>query len=262
MNENNTTSSSASGSQTLDPRPQTPAPPGSPGSPLLNVTDLHKHYHIGGQDLHVLQGVDLDVQQGEWVAVLGASGSGKSTLLHLIGGLDRPEQGSVSFEGRDIFKLPGAAIDRYRNRHVGFVFQSYHLLPELTALENVLIGAMIRSSILGWPGRRGEARKRAIELLNRVGLGERMGHRPGKLSGGERQRVAIARALVNEPDLLLADEPTGNLDTDTGKQIMELIAELHQQGQTIVMVTHDLEIAASADRRLWLREGALAGEEG
>ncbi len=231
--------------------------PKSQAASLLSITDLHKHYHIGGQDLHVLRGVDVTVAHGEWVAVLGSSGSGKSTLLHLIGGLDRPEQGSVTFEGRDIFKLPGAAIDRYRNRHVGFVFQSYHLLPELTALENVLTGAMIRSSILGWPGRRNEARQRAVALLDRVGLGDRMKHRPSKLSGGERQRVAIARALVNEPDVLLADEPTGNLDAETGKQIMSLITELHQQGQTIVMVTHDQQIAESADRRLWLREGSL-----
>lgn len=230
---------------------------GTGGSSLLSVSGLHKHYHIGGQDLHVLRGIDVSVAQGEWVAVLGSSGSGKSTLLHLIGGLDRPEQGSVTFNGRDIFKLPGAAIDRYRNRHVGFVFQSYHLLPELTALENVLTGAMIRSSILGWPGRRNEARKRAVALLERVGLKERIKHRPSKLSGGERQRVAIARALVNEPDVLLADEPTGNLDAETGKQIMSLITELHQQGQTIVMVTHDQQIAGSADRQLWLREGAL-----
>ncbi len=241
--------------QTTTSNHQPPTTNHSP--PLLTVTDLHKHYRIGGQDLCVLEGVDMDVRPGEWVAVLGASGSGKSTLLHLIGGLDRPDKGAVTFDGRDIFKLRGGALDRYRNRHVGFVFQSYHLLPELTALENVLTGAMIRSSILGWPARRGEARRRAVALLGRVGLGERMKHRPSKLSGGERQRVAIARALVNEPDVLLADEPTGNLDTETGKQIMELITELHQQGQTIVMVTHDQDIAATADRRLWLREGAL-----
>jgi predicted ABC-type transport system involved in lysophospholipase L1 biosynthesis ATPase subunit len=140
------------------------------------------------------------------------------------------------------------------------VFQSYHLLPELTALENVLTGAMIRSSILGWPAHRGEARRRAAALLERVGLGERMKHRPNKLSGGERQRVAIARALVNEPDVLLADEPTGNLDAETGQQIMALITDLHKQGQTIVMVTHDREIAAAADRRLWLREGAMEAD--
>ena len=235
----------------------TSVPDQTPGSPLLSVRDLHKHYHIGGQDLHVLRGVDVTVAHGEWLAVLGSSGSGKSTLLHLIGGLDRPEQGAVTFNGRDIFQLPGAAIDRYRNRHVGFVFQSYHLLPELTALENVLTGAMIRSSILGWPGRRGEAKQRAEALLERVGLKDRMKHRPSKLSGGERQRVAIARALVNEPDVLLADEPTGNLDAETGQQIMALIHELHQQGQTIVMVTHDQQIAAAADRRLWLRKGEL-----
>jgi len=226
-------------------------------NPLITVADLHKHYHIGGQDLHVLRGVGVTVWHGQWVAVLGSSGSGKSTLLHLVGGLDRPDQGSVSFDGRDIFNLPGAAIDRYRNRHVGFVFQSYHLLPELTALENVLTGAMIRSSVLGWPARRGAAQRRAAELLVRVGLGDRLNHRPSKLSGGERQRVAIARALVNQPDVLLADEPTGNLDETTGRQIMGLIAELHRQGQTIVMVTHDQQIAAAADRRLWLHDGEL-----
>ena len=243
MNEQTATTSS----QTLDPRPQH----------ILSVHDLHKHYRIGGQDLHVLRGVDLNVSQGEFVAILGASGSGKSTLLHLIGGLDRPEQGTVQFDNRDIFKLRGGALDRYRNRHVGFIFQSYHLLPELTALENVLTGAMIRSSIAGWPSRRSEAHRHATELLERVGLGDRLKHRPSKLSGGERQRVAIARALVNEPDVLLADEPTGNLDTETGKSILQLISRLHQQGQTILMVTHDQQIAAAADHQLWLREGRL-----
>ncbi len=248
MNDQNTTTASLASGQTPDPSPQT----------LLSVHDLHKHYRIGGQDLHVLRGTSLSVSAGEWVAVLGASGSGKSTLLHLVGGLDRPDQGTVKFGGRDIFRLRGGAIDRYRNRHVGFVFQSYHLLPELSALENVLTGAMIRSSIVGWPARRSEARQRAVELLQRVGLGERLKHRPSKLSGGERQRVAIARALVNEPDVLLADEPTGNLDSATGESIMALIQQLHTQGQTILMVTHDQQIAASADRRLWLSEGKLA----
>lgn len=247
MNEQGMTTSSLASDQTQDPRPQ----------PLLSVRDLHKHYRMGGKSLHVLRGAELDVSRGQWVTILGASGSGKSTLLHLLGGLDRVDDGTVTFDGRDIYKLRGSALDRYRNRHVGFVFQSYHLLPELTALENVVIGAMIRSSVLGWPGRRGEARRRAAELLQRVGLGERLKHRPSKLSGGERQRVAIARALVNEPDVLLADEPTGNLDAETGKQIMSLITDLHAQGQTIVMVTHDQQIAASADRRLWLREGVL-----
>jgi len=229
---------------------------------LLVARNLHKHYRVGGKDLHVLRGIDMHVARGEWLVVLGASGSGKSTLLHLIGGLDQPDQGSVSFDQTNIFELHGGALDRYRNRHVGFVFQSYHLLPELTALENVLIGSMIRSSILGWPVHRGEARRRAAELLDRVGLGDRMKHRPSKLSGGERQRVAIARALANQPDVLLADEPTGNLDTETGKQIMGLIAELHGQGQTLVMVTHDHDIAAAADRRLWLKKGVLADQHG
>ena len=251
MNEQTHTTSTAVSGQTPDPGPQT----------LLSVHDLHKHYRIGGQDLHILRGVDLSVKPGEWVAILGASGSGKSTLLHLIGGLDRPSEGSVQFDERNIYKLRGGALDRYRNRHVGFVFQSYHLLPELTALENVLTGAMIRSSIVGWPMRRSEARTRAVELLQRVGLGDRLRHRPSKLSGGERQRVAIARALVNEPDALLADEPTGNLDAETGKSIMQLIAQLHEQGQTILMVTHDQQIASAADRRLRLHEGKLTTAE-
>ena len=224
---------------------------------LLEVRDLHKRYRMGGQDLNVLRGVDLQVGRGQWLAVLGASGSGKSTLLHLIGGLDRPERGSVSFDGRDVFELSQAELDRYRNAHVGFVFQFYHLLPEMSALENVLIAAMMQRSILGWPSARGAARRRAAELLDRVGLNERMKHQPAKLSGGERQRVAIARALVNQPDLLLADEPTGNLDADTGAQILDLFRELHAQGQTIVMVTHDQSIAAAADQRLILKAGRL-----
>ena len=230
----------------------------APGAqPLLSAHNLHKHYRIGGKDLHVLRGVDVDVMKGEFLAVLGASGSGKSTLLHLVGGLDQPSEGTVRFNQTNIFDLHGSALDRYRNQHVGFVFQSYHLLPELTALENVLIGSMIRSSILGWPSKRNEARKRAAELLAKVGLQDRIKHRPNKLSGGERQRVAIARALVNKPDALLMDEPTGNLDAETGKQIMALIHDLHTQGQTIVMVTHDQDIANAADRRVWLREGAM-----
>ena len=224
---------------------------------LLTAEHLHKHFRLGGQDLHVLRGVDLAVGRGEWIAVLGASGSGKSTLLHLLGGLDRPDRGRVLFNRTDIFGLRGFGLNRYRNAHAGFVFQFYHLLPELTALENVLIGAMIGRSLGAWPGGRAAADRRARDLLERVGLKERLRHRPSKLSGGERQRVAIARALINQPDLLLADEPTGNLDAQTGSAILQLLADLHRQGQTLVLVTHDERIAAVADRRLLLQDGHL-----
>ncbi|MEX0885181.1 MAG: ABC transporter ATP-binding protein [Phycisphaeraceae bacterium] len=226
--------------------------------PLLRTADLHKHYRLGGEDLHVLRGIDVDVHDAEWLAILGASGSGKSTLLHLLGGLDRPDRGTVHFRDGNIFRYRGAALDRYRSEHVGFVFQFYHLLPELTALENVLVGAMVRRSIIGWLGARRTVRRRAEELLARVGLGERMKHRPAKLSGGERQRVAVARALINHPAVLLADEPTGNLDADTGRGLIGLFAELHDQGQTIVMVTHDRTVADAADRQLTLDRGQLA----
>ena len=223
----------------------------------LEAHNLHKHFRLGGEDLHVLRGVDLQIAGGEFCAILGRSGSGKSTLLHLLGGLDRPDRGTVHFNGQNIFNLGGSHIDNYRNRHVGFVFQSYHLLPELTALENVLIAAMIGSSFDTWPDQKDAATKRACELLDRVGLGQRQRHRPSKLSGGERQRVAIARALINQPDVLLADEPTGNLDSDTSKAIIELFSQLHAEGQTIVLVTHDQAVAAAADRSLTLVEGRI-----
>ncbi len=224
---------------------------------LIQTQGLHKHYFMGSEDLHVLRGVDLAVRSGEWVAILGASGSGKSTLLHLMGGLDRPDRGSVQFQERDVFSLSGYQIDRYRNRDVGFVFQFYHLLPELTALGNVTIASMIRHGVLAWLGVGGAVRKRAASLLDQFGMSERLKHRPSRLSGGERQRVAIARALVNEPAVLLADEPTGNLDASTGQQIIDVLHTLHGEGQTIVMVTHDEQIAAAADRRLVLEAGQL-----
>ena len=225
--------------------------------PLLQGVNLHKHYRMGGEDLHVLRGVDLTIAPGEWLAILGASGSGKSTLLHLLGGLDRPSDGQVQFRGRGIFDQSSRQIDIYRSTHVGFVFQFYFLLPEFTALENVLVSAMIRHSPLAWLAARTAARRHAQELLQSMGLGERLRHRPGKLSGGERQRVAIARALVNRPAVLLADEPTGNLDVDTGRQIIDVLRTLHAAGQTIVMVTHDDRVAQAADRRLNLESGRL-----
>jgi lipoprotein-releasing system ATP-binding protein len=226
----------------------------------LLATNLHKTYNLGGGDVRVLRGVNLKVESGQWVAVLGTSGSGKSTLLHLLGGLDRPDDGSVQYDGKNLFNMEGRTLDWYRNAHVGFVFQFYHLLPELNARENVLIAAMIGRSVFGWPGVRDAYGKRADELLDRLGLKDRAMHKPGKLSGGERQRVAIARALINEPDVLLADEPTGNLDAGTGEQILDLLRQLHAGGQSIVMVTHDQRISAAADRRELLIEGQLQHE--
>jgi len=224
---------------------------------IIQAHGLKRVFHEAGHELHVLRGVDLSINRGQWVCILGRSGSGKSTLLHLLGGLDRPTSGTVGFDGTDIFSLRGGKLDRYRNQHAGFVFQFYHLLPELTALENVLIGAMLGSSILGWPGKRKAARQTAIEMLERVGLGDRLTHRPAKLSGGERQRVAIARALVNRPSVLLADEPTGNLDASTAGSILDLFRSLHQDGQTIVMVTHDQTVANAGDRVVTLTKGRL-----
>lgn len=228
---------------------------------ILHATNLKRSFSEAGQSLHVLRGVDLTVRRGEWLSILGRSGSGKSTLLHLIGGLDRPTSGKVVFNGEtDIFTLRGAKLDRYRNAHVGLVFQQYHLMPELNALENVLIGAMLGRGLLAWPGHRRQARERAEQLLERVGLKERLTHRPNKLSGGERQRVAIARALINQPQVLLADEPTGNLDIDTSASIMDLFHDLHREGQTLVMVTHDHAVAKTGDRTVTLAKGKLAGD--
>jgi len=232
---------------------------------FLSATNLHKTYRLGRVDVPVLRGLDLAVEKGEWVAVAGASGSGKSTLLHLLGGLDRPDRGSgssIEFNGRELGRFSAREFNRYRSRSVGFVFQFYHLLPELTVMENVLIAAMVRDR-LGYLRRRGEARRQARELLDLFGLSERLGHRPAELSGGERQRVAIARALVNRPDVLLADEPTGNLDRKTGSAILDQIALAQETtGQTIVMVTHDAEVAARAMRRVGLVDGRLAPESG
>jgi len=233
-----------------------PSPPACQG-PLLSALGLHKNYRIGDEDIHVLQGANFDIDRGQWVAILGASGSGKSTLLHLLGGLDRPDQGQIQFNGHPLYSAGGPNLDRYRNTQVGFVFQFYHLLPELNVVENVLLAAMVKRSIFGWFSDRQAAHQRACDLLDRLGLSHRLRHRPTKLSGGERQRVAIARALINEPAVLLADEPTGNLDAKTGGQIIELLEQLHQDGQTIVMVTHDSHIAQAADRRFTLEAGEL-----
>lgn len=224
---------------------------------LLQASGLHKSYQLGPVLLRVLRGVSMSVERGEFVAIMGASGSGKSTLLHLLGALDTLDRGTVLFENRDVFAGSGAERDRLRNATFGFVFQFYHLLPELNVLENVLIPCMVAHSIFTWPGRKSERRRQVAELLGRLGLADRLRHRPNELSGGERQRVAIARALANQPRVLLADEPTGNLDAATGGEIMEILAGLNREGQTIVMVTHDSQVASSAHRIVSLVDGKI-----
>jgi lipoprotein-releasing system ATP-binding protein len=227
-------------------------------APLLTAVNLHKTYRKDAVAVPVLQGVDLEVQRGEFVSVVGVSGSGKSTLLHLLGTLDRPDEGRVQLEGERIDNLPGVERDWLRNQTFGFIFQFYHLLPELSALDNVLLPQMIAHSTLGWFRNRSAFRKRATELLERVGLGHRLTHKPSELSGGEMQRAAIARALINQPHILLADEPTGNLDADSGNEVVRLLRDLNrQEGLTIIMVTHNLDLAADTDRVVKLTSGRV-----
>ena len=220
---------------------------------LLTARGLRKTYQLGRRPLEVLRGVDLSIERGGFVALCGASGTGKSTLLHLVGGLDSPNAGEIIFDGQNVTRFSDRQLTDFRNRRVGFVFQAYHLLPELTALENVCLPARI--------DRRPVAAtvKRATELLERVGLRERLEHQPAELSGGEQQRVAIARALINEPELLLADEPTGNLDSRTGAEIMALLQSLRTEKQTtLVIATHDAGLAATAPRVIHLVDGVIA----
>jgi lipoprotein-releasing system ATP-binding protein len=225
----------------------------------IRAESVHKGYLLGRTHLRVLRGVSFEVAAGEFVAVVGASGSGKSTLLHLLGLLDRPDDGKVFLDGAEVEHLSSARRNRMRCRDIGFVFQFYHLLPELNVLENTLLPAKVDSSVPGWLSRRGEHRARAVEALGQVGLKERLRHRPKELSGGERQRVAIARALMNRPRFLLADEPTGNLDSKTGRQIMKVLRKVSEKvRQTVVMVTHDAGLARQADRVLHLADGRLS----
>ncbi len=232
------------------------------GRPIVRARNLGKTYAMGSDSVHVLSGASLTVSTGEFVAIMGASGSGKSTLLHILGALDIPDRGEVIYETTDVFAGGAGLRDRLRRDAFGFVFQFYHLLPELSVLENVLLPAMVRTSILAWPGRKREARESALALIKDFGLSGRVRHRPNQLSGGERQRVAIARALVNRPPVLYADEPTGNLDARTGQEILGLLKRLNTRGQTIVMVTHDPAVAAQAHRTLHLVDGVLRKEEG
>lgn len=225
---------------------------------ILKTEGLYKSYRMGAAEVKVLQGVNLSIRKGEFVAIIGASGSGKSTLLHILGALDKPDKGRVHFEGEDLNSVGERYLNRFRNKMVGFVFQFYHLLDELNVLENVFLPAMASKSVLGWLGCRRWAHSRAQELLKELGLGDRARHKPYELSGGERQRVAIGRALMNEPKLLLADEPTGNLDWTTGNGILNIFEKLNKAGQTIVMVTHDERIASRAGRIITLSDGKIA----
>lgn len=222
----------------------------------IRLRDIKKIYKMGGQELAALNGINLDIKRGEFAALMGPSGSGKSTLMNILGCLDRPTVGSYELEGKEVVHLSDDELAVMRNKHIGFVFQNFNLLSRISSLENValpLVYAGVGAS---------ERRKRALQVLEAVGLGDRAGHLPNELSGGQRQRVAIARALVNNPEIIMADEPTGNLDTKSTKEIMEIFQEMHGRGKTIILVTHEPEIAVCANRQLLVRDGVITRDEG
>jgi putative ABC transport system ATP-binding protein len=226
-------------------------PPDTPADAVIVTRGLEREYDMGGEIVHALRGVDLTIRKNEFVAVMGSSGSGKSTLMNLIGCLDSPTRGEYWLNGHRVSELEDDELARIRNREIGFVFQTFNLLPRATALHNVELPLVYAGA-----GAR-ERRDLALEALKRVGLADRVQHKPNELSGGQRQRVAIARALVNRPSILLADEPTGNLDSTTSQEIMGLFQALHNEGQTIVLVTHEVDIAAHALRQIHLRDGRV-----
>jgi ABC-type lipoprotein export system ATPase subunit len=220
--------------------------------PLLVARELRKRYTLGRRDVEVLRGVSVEIAAGEFVALRGASGAGKSTLLHLLGGLDTPDSGEIIVSGKNLARISSGALSRFRTEQIGFIFQAYHLLPEFDALENVSIpGKIARHNAR-------DVTNRARNLLGRVGLGERLDHRPYELSGGEQQRVAIARALINEPSVIIADEPTGNLDSHTGQEILALLQEIRSElNTTLLIATHDAQVANSAPRVITLVDGQI-----
>lgn len=219
---------------------------------MIKITDLHKHFRMGAYELPVLKGINLQIERGELIAIVGASGAGKSTLLHIIGTLDKPSSGSVTFDGQDLFQLTETEQANFRNKRIGFVFQFHHLLPEFSALENASMPALVQ-------GRdQATVESDARTLLTEVGLGSRLHHKPGELSGGEQQRVAMARALMQQPPLVLADEPTGNLDTHTGDALFGLIRELNRsRGITFIIVTHNDKLSAQSDRIIHMQDGVI-----
>jgi len=220
---------------------------------LIDASGLEKRYRLGRVDVAALRGVDVTVEQGEYVAIMGPSGSGKSTLMHILGCLDSPSSGSYVLDGEDVSGLRGRALARVRNHKVGFVFQTFNLMPRMTIDENVALPLQYRGGM-----RRRERLRRARALLERFGLGDRVGHRPDELSGGERQRVAVARSLIGEPAILLVDEPTGNLDSEAGAEVLRAFREVHRGGDTIVMVTRDPRVAAEAERIIQIADGRVA----
>ena len=220
--------------------------------PLVQVDNLERSFNMGQQTVHVINGITMTIQRGEMVAIIGASGAGKSTLLHILGTLDRPTKGEVLFEGKNMFKASETALASFRNRRIGFVFQFHHLLPEFTALENAYLPALIEKVP------KETAIETATALLSEVGLSHRLHHKPGELSGGEQQRVAVARALIRQPDLVLADEPTGNLDTHTGDDLFELLRKLNEtHGTAFVIVTHNEKLSHQTDRLIHLQDGQI-----
>jgi len=222
----------------------------------IRLRGIRKVYRIGGEELAALDGIDLDIQRGEFAALMGPSGSGKSTLMNILGCLDRPTEGSYRLDGDEVAGLDDDALAVTRNKKIGFVFQNFNLLPRITALENVAL-PLVYAGV----GKK-ERLARAQEVLTSVGLADRGGHLPNELSGGQRQRVAIARALVNEPHIIMADEPTGNLDTKSTKEIMDIFETMHEKGHTIILVTHEPEIAVRASRQLLVRDGKITRDEG
>ena len=224
------------------------------GQPLIHARDLRKTYHVGDQVVHALDGLDLDIHANEYVALMGPSGSGKSTLMNMLGCLDSPTSGTYILNDQDVSRLEDDALADIRNREIGFVFQTFNLLPRYTALENVALPMVYAG--MG----KAERMARAEEVLHQVGLGDRMDHRPNELSGGQRQRVAVGRALVMKPSIILADEPTGNLDTATSQEVMELFGDIHKAGNTVILVTHEEDIAAYAHRTVRLRDGRVESD--
>lgn len=222
----------------------------------IRLRDIKKIYKMGGQELAALNGINLDIKRGEFAALMGPSGSGKSTLMNILGCLDRPTVGSYELEGNEVAHLSDDELAVMRNKHIGFVFQNFNLLSRISSLENVALPLVYAGVGVS------ERRKRAQEVLEAVGLGDRAEHMPNELSGGQRQRVAIARALVNNPEIIMADEPTGNLDTKSTKEIMEIFQKMHGRGKTIILVTHEPEIAVCANRQLLVRDGVITRDEG